>query len=803
MADTPDSDGSSADSALTFDDDPADFDPSERGSADSDRLAVAWPRSDELLRLLTNRQPPTDDERFWLKASLIMQLPTLYLYWQMNLFQRQLREGATTNRQISLYIILFPGEARDNTGVKDLNDNVIGQWWNAQYQQKRYEAIRSIFDEHTQDGFAVAAQSYKTAFVMTYAKERKDFVAKLRDLDKALQAALIDILDQAAADESTTVKQKAAIKKLRKALGKSGYRFDIFFGIRTLAPQGESILTNVYLLVTEAMKGAAIGRYAAKAPSLQTRIAWQLAAQAGIKTDPKKLDPRGKAYDWNTYMRASNLAEAIKDAVVKGKIGGTTMELNAIYVNTVWTFAYLKYKNLYWGNPEVIRDVRKRKLERAPLSEGNVTYTYFTQKDMLELWLVILNMLDFVKAFESSEFDNKLTTYHDKALLAYLQLGHDSATLDWDNLQYVLSHDAHQAAPIAVIGTACEYQFYGTVSNYRQRIFYSLDIRDMGVDLMLLYEYSNRQVGHNKYSDADLMAETFRATDPIDARRRATYDAVVAVFRKYFDQLNRNPGNAATVARQYFGGDAGSKLGSFEQSVQIMLGGDEVYIAAHPLFAAMTPAIIGELEAATFDVDRLLDLRASVAFSDALHVAVDKRREETQRSHQEAMKHADVAPGMLKELERTARRIARLIEMVEANPKKKARGQGYRDELAKLPLQALFARWKADWPPQTEQQTANLYAALQAGGVAEGEPDPVELVDFTGKVVEKKKLMQDVKALEDKVRKDVALDNARAHLAPLPPQKLMQKIIDKIAPGDDDWKKPKRWNPKPPTKSTP
>ncbi len=29
------------------------------------------------------------------------------------------------------------------------------------------------------------------------------------------------------------------------------------------------------------------------------------------------------------------------------------MELNAIYVNTVWTFAYLKYKkNLFWGNPK-------------------------------------------------------------------------------------------------------------------------------------------------------------------------------------------------------------------------------------------------------------------------------------------------------------------------------------------------------------------------------------------------------------------------------------------------------------------
>ncbi|GAA2810429.1 hypothetical protein [Mycolicibacterium pallens] len=93
-----------------------------------------------------------------------------------------------------------------------------------------------------------------------------------------------------------------------------------------------------------------------------------------------------------------------------------------------------------------------------------------------------------------------------------------------------------------------------------------------------------------------------------------------------------------------------------------MLGGDEVYIGAHPLFAASTPMIIADLAAATFDPGRQLDLRASVAFSDALSVGPDKQRAENQRSHQEAMKHADVAAGTLKQLERTGRRIARLID---------------------------------------------------------------------------------------------------------------------------------------------
>ena len=91
-------------------------------------------------------------------------------------------------------------------------------------------------------------------------------------------------------------------------------------------------------------------------------------------------------------------------------------------MNTVSTSAYLKYKNLFWGNPEVVHDVRKKKLERAPAGDGNVTSSYGVQKNLLELWLVILNMLDFIKPFVSSEFDNKLTTYHEKGRVAYQQL---------------------------------------------------------------------------------------------------------------------------------------------------------------------------------------------------------------------------------------------------------------------------------------------------------------------------------------------------------------------------------------------
>ena len=55
-------------------------------------------------------------------------------------------------------------------------------------------------------------------------------------------------------------------------------------------------------------------------------------------------------------------------------------------------------------------------------------------------------------------------------------------------------------------------------------------------------------------------------------------------------------------------------MGSFHESVQIMLGGDEVYVATHPLFAQYVPAIIAEVTQAPYDQDLTVDMRAAVAF---------------------------------------------------------------------------------------------------------------------------------------------------------------------------------------------
>jgi hypothetical protein len=308
-----------------------------------------------------------------------------------------------------------------------------------------------------------------------------------------------------------------------------------------------------------------------------------------------------------------------------------------------------------------------------------------------------------------------------------------------------------------------------------------MDIRDLGVELMLDYEDSNREIGHRKYSHIDLMEETFRSSDSTDERRRFTYNTTVAIFRKYYNQLAKNTGPAFREALYAFGAGVDDKLGSFAESVQIMLGGDEVYVATHPLFAQHVPVIIGELTQAPYDEDRTVDMRAAVAFSRTAETDAANRRKTTQLSHQEALKLAGLGTGVLKPFERTHRRIERLIDMIEANPKKQPRSAGYRKELAALPLRNVFTRLKRGLPQQlSKRDFARLYAALAAGDLAEAEKEDFELVDFSGTVVKSDKLVKDAASLEEKIRNDVGTDNRRL---PVPPIFRIPKwLLDLIRP---------------------
>jgi hypothetical protein len=801
-------DGISADEMFTNLEDPS-FDAGDRElEGNPKRVSQVWISSDHLRNLLKERNDQSEKIRSDLISALVFQLNTLSLYSKIGTVFNKIKELNISPKdvQLGLYVILFPGTARDNTGLKDLNEKVIGNWYCTKFIRLRFEAINTIFQEVNsgtapEGKFEVVAQTYKTAYILTEKGTRKEFAKKLSQLDNMLRLMLLDVLEEAKNDpefkrdkSKQAAEQRKKIKELAKKLKKRPYKFDIYFGLTVLKGLRKSKLENVYLLVTESLKGVGVARYVAKVNPKKITRATRKNVEI-IKPDSKKLDVRGKTYDISSYMKASDMGEKIKALFLKGyTYNKNPYVLNDIWVDTVWTNCFVTRRNLYLGNPDVVRDVRKKKLEKPPAFSNT---GYAAQKEMLEIWLVVLNLLDFVKRFNSKNFYSVVQRYHDDALEVYNQLSHYQVqgNINWDKLENVLTHDLSYKKR-AVTETASEFQFYSKAADHAQRIFFSMDIRDMGVDLMLDLELSNIEIDRHKYEDIKLMEETFRSSDAIEERRFFTYDSVRSVFEEYYNMLVTDFSTATLTAQKAFHGKVIDKLGTFEEAVQIMLGGDEVYIAAHPLFAEHIPAIIAKIDQISYDEYRTLNLRTSISFSSAKNVKDPndpKDREIIQLSHDQTMRLAEKAPNTLKDLERTHRRIERLIEMLDMNDQKATKAPPYRYALANLGLMKLFARVKYGHPEQQSIRAYNaLLQALKNGDISSANVSQklVELVDFNGNVINDDKLIKDAKALQDRVCQEVGRDNKRFHPPPLYEiPKWLVKLIDWWVDKPDDPKK--------------
>src|SRR5690606_16137215 len=151
----------------------------------------------------------------------------------------------------------------------------------------------------------------------------------------------------------------------------------------------------------------------------------------------------------------------------------------------------------------------------------------------------------------------------------------------------------------SVLGKASEYIFYSQVANDPEWIFFSMDVRDLGVDLMLLYEDSNEEIEDGQLADRALLKESLESSDPSVDRMRFTYDRVVyEVEGRFFSLVRKYQKAAQKAAASAFGEnvhDRGGTPGDSPVAARIMLGGDEVFVAAHPTYADHVPLIIKTL----------------------------------------------------------------------------------------------------------------------------------------------------------------------------------------------------------------
>jgi hypothetical protein len=737
-------------------------------SDDGGEPAPVWGESQYLRELIERGkagQDPTPTDRALLVGAVNRQVRQSGLYREVARLILGPRDR-TAPRELTLIVLLFPGEGRDNTGIKDLNDKVLGYALGNEFIRRRQKEIETIFPPATSltappaPGFTTVGQDYKTASIVAFGKTPRDFATELVRLDAALRQHLLELL--AIAEKSTTDRKRLeAIRKLRTTLQRDRrYRFDFLFGVSTLGA-GPNAVGTLLRLLTETLKGAGMARFAAKTTRLGTKTGRQLGADRGLEAVPKGHDARGRVYEVVAFLRVLRAARDIKE-LVSGGVTGDQLDLQNIFVDQVWTVAFLLRKRLFWANPDVVRDVRKKALKPPKFLRQGVKFAFKEQQEVLELWLVTVNMLDLIKDFLTDEVTTRLEPLLGEALIMLEHLADAAHRIDWDRLEHLLTRDVQRTPdPLPVLGTTSEYQFYGPASDHPDRIFFSMDIRDLGVEVIATYEIVAKVIDDGQLGEQELLRQTLLASDATVLRRRVTYTSVVAVFGKYHRLLSQQPGLHAHATKAFGGPLEAAPLPAFELSVHVMLGGDEVFVAVHPYFSAVEHLIIADLALSTYRPGEPLNMRTGLVYSSAKRATGTGQRRENQIAHDQAMKLAADAPGLVKPLERAHRRIERLIEKLEARDSKAVKGQFYRRSLDGLGLLRLYARGRRGFArPLSDDLFARVRRLLREENVAAAlDTGLFELVDFRGARVDVKQLTARVAELEAKVVQEVGLDN--------------------------------------------
>lgn len=746
-----------------------------------------WPESQRMREIVEAADPrPPDAVRDTLRQAIFRQVRSLQLFRAVGEVLPVGKQGPRPDNELTLYVILFPGEGKDNTGIKDLNDKVLGYGYTTKFMDQRNRVIAETFTT-TGPGssYRTLGQDYKTCFILAFGKKPEEVAQDLKILDAKIVKELVAIVDEALADPNIKEDKKAECRTLKRALSKKGYRFDYLIGSRARPVQGDQ-LTVTFLLITETLKSAGLSRFAVKAAGLQTRMAKGQAA--GSVPKPKnKHDDRGRPYDEDVYLRVSGMAPAIKSFILASGGQNQPVLLNRVLVDKVWTDAFLLFQRLFFGNPDVIRDVRKRALVQPTFKQGT-TSGFTAQVELLAMWLIVLNLIDFVSGFLKNEFRGALLTLHHTGSGLVDDLI-KKADVNWRKLTPVLTMDVRQKIPVAQLGATSEYPFFAYSSDYQHQIFFTFDVRDLGVDLMLFYELANKRIVDDQLTDENLMATTLVSNNRTLLRKRDTYDQVVRVFKDVHDRILTRPDDArraSQAAVQAAGAGvfrSGNRMPDFARSIQVMIGGDEVFVAAHPLYAGHVSEIIRTLDGRSSG-DQLLNLRAGVGFSAAEpatgsgatagpQIPPDQRKN-NQRSHERALDASSNGTSALKSFERAERRMERLIDMLEDSRDKKKHDlvPGYRKRLDDLHLTRMYARAQHGAArPLPDAVYRRLIQALRAEDVATALQNTEELIDFqTDKPIDAAKLRADADKLETDLLRAAGADNFQA--APPPVNKL-------------------------------
>lgn len=607
--------------------------------------------------------------RDWLARQTERQAPYLSLF-------RNLRSDEDEDRYAALYVLVFPGETTDNTGTKDLNDKVIGYSLNAQYVVERNKTIRTMFDS-PDSPFHVISQTYKTTlFGVTEVTERTPalFERAMADMDDAFRALLLKyvqkFLDEAT-DETSQDRIDAA-EDLKKKLSDPDYQFEMFYGSARLQSLG-STAAVVYRGSSDSTKAAGMAR-----------TVWK--QQSGGTNTPL----RGRAFEFDEYRKFAASSRRLQQEIKRTNGGKIT-------VDGVPADVFVRVDGEEVPNRHVLRDARKNKIKVKPGTPAE------KQLGLIRRYMSVLNSMDFLKEFDSRpEFPGDVDAQLDLGRTHALALeGPIKKSVDRRAITRFLRQDLRGEVTPAQ-GRASEYLFFTEAANHQDRLIVSLDIRDLGLDVLLRYRDAIEKVISS--TEGRLLEITLASTDPIVRAKREAFELVKEVFRSMFATIRRTvregaygwdrldrlwdrpSGHHQREARRYARGETGDEPA-------FLLGGDEVIVAAHPVYLPWIPVMLGAI-----CPPRALggaNVRAGVVLSRAEHRRGRRPEWENAIAHARALKAADAAPDLLKGFERDQHRLTRRIDRVPDAEKRAAFSKRLR-ELALMDLYAEVGRHQID-----------------------------------------------------------------------------------------------------------
>jgi hypothetical protein len=545
-----------------------------------------------------------------------------------------------------LFVLVFPGETQEGcTGTKELNDWVIGYDRNASYIRERNAKIREIFGEEDNSGsgnwhdnFTVIRQNYKTSVIAAVKAQnepdssdddmRKMFDTAMAKMDDEFADILLRYVNDADGDPQFGRNPRILARKLV-----NDHTFEMFYGQAALS-DARTKAEVIYRASTDCQKAAGVAR-----------TEYELDTKAA-----RNYDSRGRSFDFGAYQEFLHQARELRESIRNNNDG-------KVKVDDVPAVVFKKEGGEWIPNPHVIRDARKDKLGSDDDDEEERQ-----QIEWIKSYIRVINTMDFLKDFlGGEEFPGTVKNHLAEGRSHRKHLGRPpNEDVDREAIENFIQRDLRGEYRPA-LGRASEYVFYAETANYGDRLILILDVRDLGVDVLTGF---SRAV--EKLLDApegQRLPLTLESTDSIVQKKRKLFQSVQDAFR---DGLHDVQGkfSAGKVRigrlRKAWGWEEKDFLRSSSGmgSPGFLLGGDEVFVAADPLYLVAISEILSKL----CPPDKH-NVRAAVALSRA-H-STEQERGANAIAHNKAIQSADKTMGSLKHFERHDHRLRRRIARMD------------------------------------------------------------------------------------------------------------------------------------------